>query len=74
MVPDDGSPEGDSPDVDSSAARPRQRIVKTSGGRRASLTTAPGADGSSQFGRDEQPEARRAGEDDRILRERPPHW
>src|SRR6218665_3362813 len=72
--PNDGFPDGDSPGVDSSAARPRQRVVKASGGRRASLTTAPGAYGSSQFSRDEQSETRRAGEDDRILRERPPHW
>src|SRR6218665_378370 len=72
--PNDGSPEGGPPGVDSSAARPRQRVVKASGGRRASLTTAPGAYGSSQFSRDEQSETRRAGEDDRILGERPPHW
>src|SRR6218665_202162 len=39
--PNDGFPDGDSPGVDSSAARPRQRVVKASVGLTTSLTTPP---------------------------------
>lgn len=70
--PDDGQPD---------AARPRQRVERARGARRARLTPAPGTDpspetavpgahGSTEDGA--APPARP--EDERITRERPPHW
>ncbi|WP_394552765.1 hypothetical protein ACDF64_00115 [Agromyces sp. MMS24-JH15] len=64
---------------------PRQRVEKAPGrSRRARLTPAPGTDPSPESavpGRDEdesrarKPGARKPGPDDeRITRERPPHW
>jgi hypothetical protein len=63
------------------AARPRQRVVRTRGGRRARLTPAPGTDPAPEAATPgahddvERGAARPATPDDeRITRERPPHW
>ncbi|GAA2440915.1 hypothetical protein GCM10009857_00050 [Agromyces soli] len=52
----------------------RQRVVRARGGRRAKLTPAPGSDPSPESPV-EREQSRPAGPDDeRITRERPPHW
>ncbi|MCK8609964.1 hypothetical protein [Agromyces sp. C10] len=63
------------------AASPRQRVVRARGARRARLTPAPGSDPAPETatpGAHDEAErgtARRAApEDERITRERPPHW
>lgn len=62
-------------------AGPRQRVVRTRGGRRARLTPAPGTDPAPEAAPPgahdevERSAARPATPDDeRITRERPPHW
>jgi hypothetical protein len=60
---------------------PRQRVVRAPRGRRARLTPAPGSDpepetavpGSHEPDAEPKPGAA-ASDDDRITRERPPHW
>jgi hypothetical protein len=68
------------------AEEPRQRVERVPGRtRRARLTPAPGSDPSpeqSEAPEEPQPEERKPTatrrrphpEDDRITRERPPHW
>lgn len=66
---------------------PRQRVERAGKGRRARLTPAPGTDASPEApaapaaptGDDEEPAARSkrprgSSDDERITRERPPHW
>jgi len=61
---------------------PRQRVERTPGrARRARLTPAPGSDPSPEAPLDEpenakpaQQKRRQHPDDDRITRERPPHW
>lgn len=60
---------------------PRQRVERSRGGRRARLTPAPGTDSEPETAvpgahDDAEHQARRPGrpDDDRITRERPPHW
>jgi hypothetical protein len=62
-------------------ATPRQRVVRARGARRARLTPAPGSDPEPEAatpGAHDDVEAgpvRPSGPDDeRITRERPPHW
>ncbi|WP_350349341.1 hypothetical protein ABIQ69_05315 [Agromyces sp. G08B096] len=78
----DASP-GSSPDEEATTGaerrEPRQRIERVPGrSRRARLTPAPGSDPSPESGDAgvEEPPARPAGspDDERITRERPPHW
>lgn len=55
---------------------PRQRVERT-GRRRARLTPAPGSDPSPEDavpGDEERPAPRGEPGDERITRERPPHW
>ncbi|MRX44113.1 hypothetical protein [Agromyces kandeliae] len=62
-------------------AAPRQRVERSRGARRARLTPAPGTDpepesavpGAHDESEDGPPRTSRP-EDDRITRERPPHW
>ncbi|MBT2498086.1 hypothetical protein J7E25_03160 [Agromyces sp. ISL-38] len=66
--------------------KPRQRVERAPGGaRRAKLTPAPGSDPSPETpvpgaegteGAERAPKRKRAAsaDDDRINRERPPHW
>jgi hypothetical protein len=62
------------------AEESRQRVERVPGrGRRAKLTPAPGSDPSPEHPApgEEQPAADRAKpnpDDERITRERPPHW
>lgn len=60
---------------------PRQRVERAPGSaRRARLTPAPGSDPSPEAPTDEpeqtptQKKRRPQPDDDRITRERPPHW
>ncbi|WP_157002025.1 hypothetical protein [Agromyces laixinhei] len=62
---------------------PRQRVERAAGrARRARLTPAPGSDPSPETaspGVDDSPPPRKgkreaSADDDRITRERPPHW
>ena len=70
---------GDGDETD--AARPRQRVVRARGARRARLTPAPGTDPAPEQavpGAHDDAEGGAARpprpEDERITRERPPHW
>jgi len=69
----------DTPDPNASA--PRQRVERAKRGRRARLTPAPGSDPEPEAAvpgahEPEKPTKRgkAASDDDRITRERPPHW
>lgn len=57
---------------------PRQRVVRVRGARRAQLTPAPDTDPSPEDrvpgADDEVRPVKGAPGDDRITRERPPHW
>ena len=61
---------------------PRQRVERAGGkARRARLTPAPGSDPSPEQPASAEPEpdatpkrTRPSPDDDRITRERPPHW
>ncbi|MFE5671322.1 hypothetical protein ACFQ58_06880 [Agromyces sp. NPDC056523] len=60
---------------------PRQRVERSRRGRRAKLTPAPGSDPSPESAvpgaHDADEEGRKRPsrpDDDRITRERPPHW
>lgn len=73
--------DGDRSDAATDAESPRQRVERSGGRpRRARLTPAPGSDPSpEQPAGDDEAEARpkpkrRDPDDDRITRERPPHW
>ncbi len=77
--PDEHGPErADAADGESPPTRPRQRVERTAGARRARLTPAPGSDPSPEApARDEPPRKPKrgsTGDDERITRERPPHW
>lgn len=68
-------------DDETDAARPRQRVVRARGARRARLTPAPGSDPAPEAAMPgahdevERSATRPATPDDeRITRERPPHW
>jgi hypothetical protein len=68
-------------DERSDGAGSRQRVVRSRGGRRARLTPAPGTDPAPEAATPgahddvERSAARPATPDDeRITRERPPHW
>lgn len=68
-------------DDETAAARPRQRVIRTGGGRRARLTPAPGTDPAPEAATPgAHDDVERAAErsvtpdDERITRERPPHW
>ncbi|WP_430647743.1 hypothetical protein [Agromyces sp. GXS1127] len=78
---DDGEPERDDRAERADDAIPRQRVERASGARRARLTPAPGTDPSPETAvpgahhATEDGAARPARpEDERITRERPPHW
>ncbi|WP_243695376.1 hypothetical protein [Agromyces protaetiae] len=82
-APDASSPTPSDAPAGGSAARPRQRVERASGGsRRARLTPAPGTDPSPEAAvpgahEPDAPAKRVRGtsaDDDRITRERPPHW
>jgi len=60
---------------------PRQRVERAKRGRRARLTPAPGSDPEPETAvpgaHEPDPAPKRPGaasDDDRITRERPPHW
>jgi hypothetical protein len=60
---------------------PRQRVERTRGGRRARLTPAPGTDPAPESAvpgahddADEGASRPARPDDERITRERPPHW
>ncbi|GAA1060194.1 hypothetical protein [Agromyces bracchium] len=60
---------------------PRQRVERARGARRARLTPAPGTDPAPESAvpgahdeREGGPAPKARPEDDRITRERPPHW
>ena len=60
---------------------PRQRVERSRGGRRARLTPAPGTDPAPETAvpgaqDDAEQPARAPGraDEERITRERPPHW
>ncbi|MBM7505493.1 hypothetical protein ACFPER_00150 [Agromyces aurantiacus] len=61
-------------------AEPRQRVERTRGARRAKLTPAPGTDAAPESAvpgaHDDEQVARApaSADDERITRERPPHW
>ncbi|MGX5695631.1 hypothetical protein ACWKWP_05480 [Agromyces soli] len=71
-----GSGEGDRVEPDASGVAPRQRVERVRGRRRAKLTPAPGSDPSpeSPVHRDAPSPGPSAPDDERITRERPPHW
>lgn len=56
----------------------RQRVVRVPGSRRAKLTPAPGSDPGAEpdaLGRHPEPSAKRQGpNDERMLRDVPPHY
>ncbi|WP_438856531.1 hypothetical protein [Agromyces sp. M3QZ16-3] len=63
------------------ATAPRQRVERARGARRARLTPAPGTDPAPESAvpgahdEDEEGAPRKVRpEDERITRERPPHW
>jgi len=58
---------------DSGEASTRQRVERT-GRRRARLTPAPNTDTSPEKVVRDEPPAGGTPDDDRITRERPPHW
>lgn len=70
------------PDPEPGEDRLRQRVVRARGARRAKLTPAPGTDPAPEAAvpgsadDDERPAARGAGgaDDERLRREKPPHW
>lgn len=79
----DASTDADLGDTGSAGGRPRQRVERSGGrARRARLTPAPGTDPSPESavpGAHEpdpaaRPPKRASADDDRITRERPPHW
>lgn len=57
-----------------SAAPERQRVVRARGARRAKLTPAPGSDPSPESPLEREPSRPAGPDDERITRERPPHW
>jgi hypothetical protein len=60
---------------DASGGRPRQRVERVRGSRRARLTPAPGSDPSPEApAQREAPTGTTTPDDERITRERPPHW
>ncbi|GLI28186.1 hypothetical protein ARHIZOSPH14_24280 [Agromyces rhizosphaerae] len=77
---DEGGPErADAADGEASRKRPRQRVERATGARRARLTPAPGSDPAPEAPeRDAEPTRKpkpgASADDDRITRERPPHW
>lgn len=83
MTTGNGPADEDRPAADERTddAGPRQRVVRTRRGRRARLTPAPGTDPAPEAATPgahdevERSAARPATPDDeRITRERPPHW
>lgn len=79
--PDDVDPEQGVNGEQGDAARPRQRVVRARGARRARLTPAPGTDPAPETATpgahdDVERGATRPAtpDDERITRERPPHW
>ncbi|MRG60988.1 hypothetical protein GE115_14095 [Agromyces sp. CFH 90414] len=72
---------GDRSDAPSGEPAPRQRVERAAGrARRAKLTPAPGSDPSPEpaVPGEDDAESRGRGrgghDDERITRERPPHW
>lgn len=79
--PPGGDWEGSADDGQADAAPPRQRVVRARGTRRARLTPAPGSDPAPETatpGAHDDLERGATGpatpDDERITRERPPHW
>ncbi|WP_353807174.1 hypothetical protein [Agromyces sp. SYSU T00194] len=73
------TPAADAHDDDDAPARPARQRVERTGARRARLTPAPGSDPSPEAPtRDDEPvrapKPGASGDDERITRERPPHW
>lgn len=71
-----GSGDVERAEGDASRAGPRQRVERVRGRRRAKLTPAPGSDPSPEapVRRDAPAPAATTPDDERITRERPPHW
>lgn len=77
----DGRDSGVGDDDETVESAPRQRVVRSRGGRRARLTPAPGTDPSPETARPGAHDDRERGaarppspDEERITRERPPHW
>jgi hypothetical protein len=63
-----------SADGEEATAPERQRVVRARGARRAKLTPAPGSDPSPESPSVRESSGPAGPDDERITRERPPHW
>ncbi|MCM3655862.1 hypothetical protein M3147_01190 [Agromyces mediolanus] len=70
----EGQREGPADERGEAADAPRQRVVRARGARRAKLTPAPGSDPAPESPVERGRSGAKSPDDERITRERPPHW